>query len=61
MKKELMDILVCPMCRSELDLRITEQEGEEIVEGVLTCTECGETYPIQNTIPNMLPPSLRDS
>ena len=61
MKKELMEILVCPMCRSELDLRITEQEGEEIVEGVLTCTECGETYPIQNTIPNMLPPSLRDS
>lgn len=61
MKKELMEILVCPMCRSELDLRVTEREGEEIVEGVLTCTECGETYPIQNTIPNMLPPSLRDS
>lgn len=57
---ELMEILVCPMCRGELDLRITEQEGDEIVEGVLTCTECGEIYPITNTIPNMLPPSLRD-
>jgi uncharacterized protein YbaR (Trm112 family) len=57
---ELMEILVCPMCRGELDLRITEQEGDEIVEGVLTCTRCGETYPIVNTIPNMLPPSLRD-
>ena len=57
---ELMDILVCPMCRSELDLSITKQEGDEIVEGVLTCAECDETYHIVNTIPNMLPPSLRD-
>ena len=60
MKMELMEILVCPMCRSELDLSIMEQEGDEIVEGVLTCTKCGEIYPITNTIPNMLPPSLRD-
>ena len=59
MKTELMEILVCPICRGELDLSITEQEGDEIVEGVLTCTECDETYPIVNTIPNMLPPSLR--
>ncbi len=61
MKMQLMEILVCPMCRSSLDLSITKQEGEEIVEGVLTCTECAEIYPITNTIPNMLPPSLRDS
>ena len=56
-----MEILVCPMCRGNLDLSITEQDGDEIVEGILTCTECGEIYPIENTIPNMLPPSLRDS
>lgn len=60
MKTEIMEILICPMCRGNLDLSITEQDGDEIVEGVLTCTECGETYPIVNTIPNMLPPSLRD-
>ena len=60
MKMELMEILVCPMCRSELDLSIAEQEGDEIIEGELTCAECSETYPITNTIPNMLPPSLRD-
>ncbi len=61
MKTELMEILVCPMCRGSLDLSVTTQKDEEIVEGVLTCTECAETYPITNTIPNMLPPSLRDS
>ena len=61
MKIQLMEILVCPMCRSRLELEVTEQDGEEIVEGDLTCVECGEIYPITNTIPNMLPPSLRDS
>ena len=55
-----MEILVCPMCRSSLELEVTQQDGEEIVEGDLTCAECGEIYPITNTIPNMLPPSLRD-
>lgn len=57
---ELMEILVCPMCRSSLDLEVTQQDGEEIIEGDLTCAECGEIYPITNTIPNMLPPSLRN-
>lgn len=61
MKIQLMEILVCPMCRSSLELKVTQQDGEEIVEGDLTCIECGEIYPITNTIPNMLPPSLRDS
>ena len=56
-----MEILVCPMCRSELDLSVSVQDGDEIIEGVLTCAQCDETYPITNTIPNMLPPSLRDS
>ena len=56
-----MEILVCPMCRGELDLSITEQKGDEIVEGTLTCAQCDEIYPITNTIPNMLPPTLRNS
>ena len=55
-----MEILVCPVCRGELDLSVTKQEDEEIIEGNLTCVECGEIYPIENSIPNMLPPSLRD-
>ncbi len=61
MKMELMEILVCPVCRGSLDLSIAMQKEDEIVEGHLTCAECGEIYPIADTIPNMLPPSLRDS
>ncbi len=60
MRMTLMEILVCPMCRGELNLTVTEQDGDEIVSGVLRCRECQEEYPIQDTIPNMLPPSLRD-
>ena len=60
MRIELMEILVCPMCRDDLDLTVTEQDGDEIVAGFLRCKGCQEEYPIQDTIPNMLPPSLRD-
>ncbi len=59
MRIELMEILVCPMCRSDLELTVTEQVGEDIVTGSLRCEGCQEEYPIEDTIPNMLPPSLR--
>ena len=59
MRLDLMEILVCAVCRGDLDLEISVQEENEIVEGTLTCKECGEVFPIENTIPNMLPPALR--
>lgn len=60
MKQELMDILVCPMCKGELALTVTDEKDGEVVEGTLQCTQCSETYPIEDTIPNLLPPSLRN-
>ncbi len=59
MRRSLMDILVCPECKGQLELEVTVEEGDEIVEGSLTCRACKVTYPIEDTIPNMLPPSLR--
>ncbi len=59
MKRELMDILACPSCKGELSLSATKEEGEEVVEGSLQCTSCEETFPIKDTIPNLLPPALR--
>ncbi len=59
MRRKLMDILVCPMCKGELNLKITVERDDEIVEGTLTCKACNEIYPIEDTIPNMVPPSLR--
>ncbi|MFT4892141.1 MAG: hypothetical protein ACI9YT_003082 [Halobacteriales archaeon] len=60
MKEELMDIICCPMDKHDLELEVEERDGDEIVEGTLTCTECGEEYPIEDGIPNLLPPDMRD-
>lgn len=60
MRRDLMEILVCPLCKGDLDLAVDREEGEEIVAGTLTCTQCNESYPIEDGIPNMLPPDLRD-
>ncbi len=60
MKRDPMDILVCPVCRVYLELTVTKEEQDESVEGSLQCKACRETYPIEDTIPNLLPPSLRE-
>lgn len=59
MKRQLMDILVCPVCKGELQLKVQEENEKEIVKGALFCKKCNEHYPIEDTIPNMLPPELR--
>lgn len=60
MKHELMEILVCPLDKGELTLTVDREENGEIMSGSLRCQNCGETYPIEDGIPNMLPPDLRD-
>ena len=60
MKKELMEILVCPVCKGELELTVDEEDGKEIVKGSLYCRKCDARYPIEDTIPNLLPPDQQD-
>ncbi len=55
-----MTILVCPMCKGELELSVQEENEKEIVTGSLYCRKCNERYPIVDTIPNLLPPNMRD-
>ena len=43
---QLLDILVCPNDRGDLDYRESEQ--------LLVCTTCGYGYPIRDDIPVML-------
>lgn len=61
MKRELMDILACPMCKGPLQLDVTKEDENEVVTGSLKCAQCPETYPIDDGIPNLLPPDLRDN
>ena len=58
MKRDLMQILACPVCKGSLDLNVEEEDDKEVVTGSLHCKSCSVTYPIENTIPNLLPPEL---
>ena len=60
LKRRLMDILACPICKHHpLELYVFV-EKDEIEEGLLVCTKCYRWYPIIETIPHMLPDELRN-
>ena len=59
MRKDLMDILACPVCKGSLELKVDEEEGDDVIKGTLLCAACNESYPIEDSIPNLLPPQLR--
>ena len=56
MKRVMMDILVCLVCKGKLELTVDKEEKEKVVAGSLYCPGCNATYPIVDTIPNLLPP-----
>ena len=51
MDPKLLDILACPVCKSQLDYRETEAE--------LVCSACRLAYPIRDGIPVMLEDEAR--
>jgi uncharacterized protein YbaR (Trm112 family) len=59
-KPDLMEILCCPVCKGDLTLTTTKTDGTEIVEGTLRCAKCALDFPIEDGIPNLLPPEDRD-
>ncbi len=61
MKRDLMDILACPVCKGALELTVEEEDEKEVLTGSLFCAKCSERYPILEAIPNLLPPQLRES
>jgi len=56
MRRSLMDILCCPVCKGDLELSVTDENEKEILEGELHCAACKVDYPIREGIPNLLPP-----
>jgi len=53
-----MQILACPICKGDLELKVDKEEDEEVITGSLYCAACDFSYPIEDTIPNLLPPEL---
>ena len=56
MNIQLMEILACPACKLTLKLTATVESGDDVIEGMLLCTDCGNQYPIVDSVPNLLLP-----
>lgn len=54
MKKFSISYLRCVNCNSELELKVYE-ESSEVIEGLLTCLNCGIRYPIISRVPILWP------
>jgi uncharacterized protein YbaR (Trm112 family) len=58
MKRDLMEILCCPVCKGDLALTV-DVERDEIIEGSLFCKSCNHRYEIKDGIPDLLPPDFK--
>ena len=55
MKRRLLKWLVCPECRTALDLTVERESADEIEEGRLLCPKCGKSFPIVRGIARFVP------
>ena len=54
MRSELLNVLACPACRRDLELRVGTKDGARVLSGELTCEGCRAQYPIVDGVPRML-------
>lgn len=54
MKPAILEILVCPACRSELDLQAASEQDGEVTTGTLRCRGCGADYPVLGGVPRFV-------
>ena len=59
MKKTLIKILACTICKNDLSLIIYEANDDEVISGTLNCInkKCKLIFNISEGIPNLLPPN----
>jgi uncharacterized protein YbaR (Trm112 family) len=57
MRKDLAAIVCCPVHKTSLELRVKEADAHgDVVTGTLWCSKCKFDYPVEQGIPNLLPP-----
>lgn len=58
MRKSLLGILACPICKGNIILRRTSKHsGEEVIQGELHCQKCDRYYYIKEGIPHLIIPN----
>ena len=64
MRRDLMEILVCPVTKEPLELVVDEldpADENEILRGHLYSKSIDFKYPIADGIPNLLPPEMQEA
>lgn len=62
MYRHVLDLLACPGCGNDqpLDLKVTEEEGDDIITGSLDCSECAASFPITGGVPRFAGTEAQD-
>lgn len=61
MNASLLKKLCCPIDKHDLESKVfVKHENGDIMEGLLTCSECRRYYPIVYGIPIMTPDEYRE-
>lgn len=62
MRLKTIKKLCCPLDKQDLTLQIIAQDlNENILEGMLTCSQCQRKYPIIHGVPIMSPDEYRQT
>ena len=62
MRKELVEILVCPVTHEPLELVVEQEAADgEVISGHLYSRSLDFRYPIEDGIPNLLPPEMQNA
>ncbi len=54
MKKNILEFLSCPNCKSDLKLEIFEEVNNIVINGLFLCSRCGKKYPVIQGIPRFV-------
>jgi SAM-dependent methyltransferase len=55
MLASMLDLMCCRRCRGAFSLEATQRDADDVVEGVLVCSQCKERAPIVGGIPRFVP------
>jgi uncharacterized protein YbaR (Trm112 family) len=55
LKRDMVQLLACPECLNDLELKVEREIKGDVKEGLLICKACNRKYPISKGVPNFIP------
>ncbi|MFH1656473.1 MAG: methyltransferase domain-containing protein [Candidatus Nealsonbacteria bacterium] len=50
-----LNILACPVCKNNLEIKIIQESEQKIIFGFLSCYSCKRKFEIKNNVPCLIP------